>query len=422
MRLTHKFILIYLLISLVVFLVGGVFSYYTLSDLVDKETDNEIGGQSFHVFKMIERDIPLDILNEDDEMDVKILTDTVGLRKSSMFYDTMAEFSHTKQIIRHRKGKFVKRINEQWYQLEIRNTTLEEDDTFYGSFVSTSVIYIILVVFSLLSSFILSRLLLSPFNATLEQIKLVNIQKGIGIHPGKVNTREFRSLNEFLKKMTDRAISDYRNLQEFSENSAHEIKTPLAIASGKLDLLLQTKDLDDKQLQLITEAQNSIQKISKIQSTLSILSKIENEEFNKTQAIDVSELIEKSVKDHQDIIDFKKIHLKLEVAPGVSIKNDPILVEMLFSNLLQNAIKHNVEQDGLIHVKLSTGELEISNTGKSITSSPDQLLERFKKDSTNGDSLGLGLSIVKNICDRSGYSLTYDFRADDQIHALTIRW
>ena len=420
MRLTQKFILVYLFISFFVFIVGGIVSYYMFTDVVDQETDNEVSGQAMQTVKLIENNIPIVVLNEDHEMNIRVLSDTTELSESKSYYDTMAQFGPNRELIHHRKIKQVTKINGKWYQIEIHNSLLEPDDTIYGTFISTSAIYLILVVFSFLVSFVLSRLLLKPFNEALDQIENFNIQKGIGFEPKKVDTAEFKKLNEFLKKMTDRAIKDYRNLREFSENTAHEIKTPLAIASGKLDLLIQSKNMNDEHLGLITEAQNAIKKISKIQTTLGILSKIENEEFSQTENIDFNTLIEKICEEHTEIIEFRKIKLDMDLSETVSLKNDPVLLDMLFTNLLQNAIKHNIDKKGFVKVELKSDTLVMTNSGNEISTSTEKMLDRFKKESSNDDSLGLGLAIVKNICERSGYNLSYQFISKEKVHKLTV--
>ena len=420
MRLTNKFILIYLLVSFFVFIGGGIISYYMFSGVVDQETDNEISGQTMQLVKFIENDIPLAVINEDHEITVKVLTDKHLFSEAKWFYDTMALFGPEQVLIHHRKVKQITKINEQWYQIEIHNSLLEPDDTIYGTFISTSVIYLILVVISFLISFILSKLLLQPFNNALAQIEKFDIQKGIGFKSTKVNTLEFEKLNQFLEKMTDRAIKDYRNLREFSENTAHEIKTPLAIANGKLDLLLQTKNLNDKQLELVTDAQNSIKKISKIQSTLSILSKIENEEFNQHEKVNFTELVNNICENHSDLIEFKRIALTTELGSNVMLQNDPVLLEMLFNNLLQNAIRHNQEKGGFIRIVLNEEGLTVLNSGRTISTSSQNLLERFQKDTSNSESLGLGLSIVNKICDRSRYILSYIFMSEEKTHELKV--
>ena len=82
------------------------------------------------------------------------------------------------------------------------------------------------------------------------------------------------------------------------------------------------------------------------------------------------------------------------------------LAEILISNLLLNSIKHNYV-DGEISVFLDSNGLSVVNTGSEPQGDPSNLLQRFVKNSSAPDSLGLGLSIVKSICDTCQFTLSY---------------
>ena len=84
------------------------------------------------------------------------------------------------------------------------------------------------------------------------------------------------------------------------------------------------------------------------------------------------------------------------------------LAEILVANLMQNAIRHNVE-DGFIKVEVKEKEFSISNSGISPKVPMESLFKRFKRDSEVEESLGLGLSIVKRICEQSGLEISYTY-------------
>jgi signal transduction histidine kinase len=80
----------------------------------------------------------------------------------------------------------------------------------------------------------------------------------------------------------------------------------------------------------------------------------------------------------------------------------------MLSNLLNNSIKHNVI-GGEIIICLILGELSIKNTGEVLNTEPAKLFDRFVKESNSNDSIGLGLSIVKQICESFNFSVTYNY-------------
>ena len=88
------------------------------------------------------------------------------------------------------------------------------------------------------------------------------------------------------------ARKDYLALKEFSENASHEIQTPLSIAQGKLELLMEsTDDLTEDQMELISSALYALKRLSKLGNSLSLLTKIENQEFSDFDEVNMTKLI-----------------------------------------------------------------------------------------------------------------------------------
>ena len=72
----------------------------------------------------------------------------------------------------------------------------------------------------------------------------------------------------------------------------------------------------------------------------------------------------------------------------------------------------------MIDISLTKGQLTIFNSGPALKTSPVELFDRFKRDDQNSESLGLGLSIVKQICDQNNFHINYSF--EQPIHIITV--
>lgn len=96
------------------------------------------------------------------------------------------------------------------------------------------------------------------------------------------------------------------------------------------------------------------------------------------------------------------------------------LIEVLVTNLLNNAVRHT-PAGGTIHVILDDKKFEIANSGKPFALQTNKIFERFRKDTSNTESTGLGLAIVKKICDLCSYDLNYTYRADRHIFTVTFQ-
>ena len=418
MKLLLKTSLLYLLIIMVVFSLGSIITFDIFEDEIKTETDKFLKERFYMMHESLLAGEPahpypgekliIDTLNYQPELTGKA---------SFQFSDTLAMHKYLKRMEDHRKLVGYAQVDDTYLRVTLYDVIVEKDDIMDGVVQSLIRLFIFLGIVVIVSSFLISHFLLKPFNKTLNEIKKFNIKDLRPLLLEKTNTKEFSMLNSFIEQMTDKMSHDYRNLKEFSENASHEIQTPLAIAKGKLELLLQSHNLSEEQLPLIETTYNAIDYISKLSKSLTLLTKIENQEFSDFQQINFSSQLQNTVAEFDELISLKEIHLHKEIEGNVYISNNLILTKILVNNLFNNAIRHNMH-GGKIKVILHDDKLEISNTGDPLKQTPETLFERFKKDNQSGESMGLGLAIVKKICDVSGYQVQYHYQ--EGWHHITI--
>lgn len=414
MRLLLKATFYYLLITLVVFGVGGVMTYDIFQKQVQRETDRYLISRLWSLQNSIENgESPFSFIS--NTLSIKQVDDSLD-ETPYVFGDTLADHPNPriKALEPHRKLKTIRKILGNTYKVEIFDVIVESEDIFTGVFQSQTRLFIILGTVLVVSSFLVSTWLFRPFNITLQAIKNFRLNDATIPDLGKTNTKEFKELNGILSNMISKSQLDYKNLKEFSENASHEMQTPLAVVKGKIELLLQSKNLDEEQLQLINSSYEAIDHLSKMSRSLSFLTKIENQEFTDFQKINLTEKIRTSIFDFQELLELKEITINQELEEDVIVKSDPVLIQMLIINLLQNAIRHNIAK-GNIAVNLTKKRLKVSNTGKPLKGSADVLFKRFKKDNQSGETIGLGLSIIKEICDVNNFNISYAFENDRHI-------
>ena len=139
--------------------------------------------------------------------------------------------------------------------------------------------------------------------------------------------------------------------------------------------------------------------------------------MEKAEELNVSELLLSRLSNYEELLQAKQIGLINKINPGVKLVLNETLADILITNLLSNAIKHNIEK-GFIEIELNKSYLAISNPGATLITRPSTLFERFKKESSSNNSLGLGLSIVKKICDTYGFEIKYNY--SKEIHTLIV--
>jgi two-component system sensor histidine kinase QseC len=262
---------------------------------------------------------------------------------------------------------------------------------------------------------LLSRYILSPFRKTMKAIRGFDITKKQKLQLAATSTREFKELNSFLVEMTDKAAAEYAAVKEFSENASHELQTPLAVMQSKLELLSET-NIDEPQAALIADMQNSIGKLTSINRSLTLLTKLENHEFKPSQ-VKFCKVVSDVLDMYADRIELKHIDVRSTIGQGVHLNIHPTLAEILVNNLFSNAIRHNIE-GGSIILELNEEGLYIANTGNPPDLPTEELFQRFRKSNQSTDSTGLGLAIVKQICQVSKFDVQYEYR--DQWHYLNV--
>ncbi|GAA4503492.1 hypothetical protein GCM10023172_28440 [Hymenobacter ginsengisoli] len=272
----------------------------------------------------------------------------------------------------------------------------------------------------------LARRLWAPFQHTLRRLRAYDLHRHQPLGLPAPAISEFAELNQALNQLSERLVADYESLRQFTENAAHETQTPLAIMQAKLEQALQAPALleDEATLRLLSDARRAAQRLSRLHQALTLLSKLENQQFAPTQAVLVhlDQVLHDRLAMLEPLLDARDLRLTLHVAPGLPPRHLHLgLADSLLQNLLQNAIKHN-QPGGEIVVSLTPTALEISNPGPAIEGDPSRFFERFRKHSAASDSPGLGLSIVQHICAYYGFRVRYLYGAAAARHTLRVEF
>jgi signal transduction histidine kinase len=308
-------------------------------------------------------------------------------------------------------------VHQNIYRVRIKNSLVDRDDLII-SIVSIIGGLIVLVIIGLLViNRYLSRQIWKPFYGTLEQLKQFRLDTKSALHLPPSGIDEFNNLNSTLQDLTGNSRKTYATQREFTENASHEMQTPLAILHGHLDLLLGSQPLTEEQAELINRMQQVTGRMNKLNKTLVLLARIDNNQFPKTELINLATLIEKAIRQFEEPVSQKKIMLVSHLDNRFTLSANRDLIEILVSNLLANAIRHN-HTEGQIRIETKEHSLLISNSGQKDPLNEQFLYKRFQKQGGSNDSPGLGLAIVSRICEVSGYSIQYKF--NDAIHTFEI--
>lgn len=420
MKLINKFLSIYLIVTVIVLGIGGYISYFVIKGELDTELKWRFLDRINRVTYLLEKgkDFNSEKVKGAGDRNLIIQQLPQVVQNETIIKDTLVWHDRLQQMEPNLKVSAYRTVEDTSYFISTYGALVETDD------ITEAVIKILLwilglqVIGAIGVGFIVSGRLFKPFRETLDRIKQFNIQDKEPILARETSVEEFNDLNRFVEEMTRKAVADYKNLKEFAENASHELQTPLSITKGKLELLTET-DLAPEQYQYVEASQRSIKKLSRLSESLALLTKIENHEFTNKDNVNITRLIRESTQAFDEFIKLNGLHVETDLETDVYLNIHPVLADIMWTNLFQNAIKHNVEQ-GCIRITLTSDRLKISNTGKPLEVDPDLLFERFKKADHGIDSIGLGLSIIKQITEQNKYAIAYDY--EDGWHTITVRF
>lgn len=199
-----------------------------------------------------------------------------------------------------------------------------------------------------------------------------------------------------LSKIFLRPLRQYIELlNKFITDATHELNTPISILSMSIETM-ETDTLSKNNSRSINRMLIATRTLSHLYNDLTF-SMFSSKKY-PNQKIDVNELLIQRVNYFKPLADSKNINFKMELKSCEMVINEHIMVRII-DNLLSNAIKYN-KKNGNINIELDTTMLSISDTGIGFDQSKSkEIFERYKRfDSSNG-GFGLGLSIVKSLCD-----------------------
>ncbi len=339
---------------------------------------------------------------------------------NTFFSDTTIYDKQENEWVDYRILRCFYNHNNTTYLITILKPTLEENELMEGLLSSLCIVVSFLILSFLTVNWILSKWLWKSFYNTLTLVNEYELKKNKQLLLGHSNIKEFNELNEALLKMTNKIYTDFIRQKEFTENASHELQTPLAVIKSKLELLIQSENLKEDEMQQIQIIETAVNKLSSLNKTLLLLVKIENRQFKDELELSMLNTIEKILSNYKNLLLDKNIQLTEEYKNDFWVKINPQLLDILLSNLLQNAIRHNIK-NGILKIKTDHHSLSISNTGEALKVSPVELFERFKKKSNSQESLGIGLAIVKSIADIYALEITYFYTNNEHTFKVTFK-
>lgn len=409
-------------VALVIYCIGGVFFYLLFEDILDRNYYSELETRKEYIVKQLAKSDSITQFQKYSGHMVSIIPMTKAGIRGDVFSDTIIYDQVEETHKPFRQLTFNTVVNGKNYHIQLRRPIIEDENLIEGDIILVLLLFAAFVGALSLLNRNLSIILWTPFYTILEKINTYKIEKAESITSlkfPKTKIDEFELLSGGIEKLIHRIHKEFNIQKEFIENASHEIQTPLAIIGNKLELLLGSPGLTQEQMDLVNSSMRAVNRLSKLNESLLIISKIENSQFNFGEELSLNAIVDRILENLDEVTRIKSLVVSRQYRDTALVKMNPLLAEILLENLITNSVKHNID-GGVIRIITEKTFLCIENTGPKPVGDPTKVFDRFVKLNTKSNSIGLGLSIVKSICDTYGYSADYYFDAAQQLHKIEI--
>jgi signal transduction histidine kinase len=305
------------------------------------------------------------------------------------------------------------KINDSWFSIKLRQSLFESEDLVI---VLALTLFALLLLAFALSFFIskkMNKTVWAGFEHNLHEIENFDFGNRNDLKLNSSNIEEFDRLNRVVIQLTEKLKSDYLLLKEFTENTSHEIQTPLSIVLMNLEEVLQ-QDLNEETFKKVVNSINAIKRLSTLNQSLILLTKIENRQFKAEKTLSFKNIINNKLEEFKNLIESKKLNVVFHSGQDFTIEMSEHLADVLLNNLLSNAINHNIA-GGRIQISINEKEIKTCNSGNKTSLTDKTIFDRFSRGNSN--SFGLGLFIVKKICEIHNLEIHYH---QNELHCFTI--
>jgi len=227
-------------------------------------------------------------------------------------------------------------------------------------------------------------------------------------HPGRIAEDfppdEVGELARAFEQTLDRLADFIDRERAFTADVSHELRTPIAVIRGAAEVLLADDTRPDKDRQRLERIERGAADMADLSTALLAMARERDDE--RREPVDLAALLEESVDKHRHLLGGRPVELGLEIVAQPRVAADANLVAIVIANLLRNSFTYT--ERGSVRIRLDARTLTVADTGLGIPRAAlDKVFQRLYK-GAHSEGAGIGLSLVKKICDRYGWSIALD--------------
>ena len=284
--------------------------------------------------------------------------------------------------------------------------TGEIDSSFFYLIIALYVI--LLFSFMLINIFVFNRSM-KPFFKLIHWLENNRLGDKEGTVPDvETTTVEFQKLSDAIKGYALHSEKIYQQQKQFIGNASHEMQTPVAVCLSRVEAMMEDETLTEQQMAQLAKMHSTLEYVTRLNKSLLLLSRIDNNQFVVTSQINLTELVEQYLQDYKEVYGHKRMEIEIKSRKNFIVLMNRTLAEILVTNLIKNAFVHS-EAGGRIEIECTRRCVEIRNAATEGPLDAEHIFERFYQGRKREGSAGLGLAIADTICRNSNLKILYNF-------------
>jgi len=260
-------------------------------------------------------------------------------------------------------------------------------------------------ILSLVIGFWLSSRVIRPVTTLAQRVRAMSRSGKPELLKPHFADDEVGQLAEALDDYSTRLTEMVQRDREFNADVSHELRTPLAVIASTTELLQASPDLGDKPRERLRRIERAVRQSSELIDALLLLSRRERQAPTDGETTDVARVVEQVVDAQRPHVANKPVDVRVEVEQPLDVVAPSSVVSVALSNLIGNAFKYTPA--GEVIITVGHGRVTIEDTGPGIDADQtDKLFERGVRGTSVGKGGGLGLAIVRRLCELYGWRVS----------------
>lgn len=424
MKLVYKITLTFIAPLVVTLGLWGWLSYRTMEKKIHADTDMILRDYASDIImrKLSGQELPDRFNGAYNTYYIKEVSEEYAKERQAVVYEEAEAFLRSQEDFassRVRKQVFMDKEGI-YYELAVSLPTFEQDVLVEHVLWWTVVLFVVLLVAMVVIGFLVLNYSMRPFNALLQWMdEYVPGEPGKPV-PSDTDILEFRKLAAVARQTVDRFERQYEERKLFIGNVSHELQTPLAACSNRLELMLDRPDLDEEMAGELVRLHRSLQHLIRLNRTLLLLTKIENGQFPDIVEVDLSQLLRDSLEMNDEMYSYKGMTSGFRGDGPLTVRMNEQMASVLVGNLVKNAYVHS-PHGACVEVAVSSDGFTVSNPGREALDRT-KLFRRFYQPSGRKEgSTGLGLALVYSVCERNGLEVSYEYKGESHVFFVKLK-